>query len=576
MLTPDTVHHLVDAGGSERIPAGHHLVQNDAQGPDVVGFIGQAAGEHFGGHIAQGAACGHGIVRLTSQAEIQKFWRPLRRKPDIAGLDVTMQESLVVQRCQRVCQPGDGQNGLQWRDRTVPQPILKRATGKELHDEERTASPEFDAVDLGGCRMRHRRHGPRFRPQPHQVVGRRPPQSLDRDVSGQLQVTRQIDRSHAPDAQAPRQSKLAGQELRDLSLFVTDFAFAIGRSTGNHDAPADGTLLRRRRLQRSSVRRLQETEARNRQSGGRPERLKKRKVDGAHDPIVETASHHEHAGDLRSQTGKRQDHVGGCLDDPRHIVRRQQREDRCLVLRVDPQWTAGRLQQVDDRRGARQGSDPSVRRAEVLCFRLGNGGNQQDGGRPATALGRPGHRPADRRHSPGLRQHGPRGGQCLPLALGLGENPGVQANQDPFAADVHQQHDPGCREQQLRQWIRGDRTYRALRMTRHHPAQAHRRNGGRCPQQATAHQQPPVARPDHLSRVGQAHREHRIPEQNHPGESHQYYHQNKGRPLKVGHPHPWREHLGDTDRDPCSYVNGEPAAEDDDAPHLVGWRSVRT
>ena len=101
-LAPDPVHHLVDASGGERMPAGHHFVQDDAQGPDIVGFVGEAAGEHLGRKIAQGAACGRGVVRLTGQAEIQQFWRPVRREPNVAWLDISMQESFVVQRRQCV------------------------------------------------------------------------------------------------------------------------------------------------------------------------------------------------------------------------------------------------------------------------------------------------------------------------------------------------------------------------------------------------------------------------------------------------------------------------------------------
>ena len=56
------------------------------------------------------------------------------------------------------------------RERPVPQPILQRAAGQELDDQKRAAPPELDTVDLGHPRMRHRRHGPGFRFQPHQAA----------------------------------------------------------------------------------------------------------------------------------------------------------------------------------------------------------------------------------------------------------------------------------------------------------------------------------------------------------------------------------------------------------------------
>ena len=51
----------------------------------------------------------------------------------------------------------------------VPQPIRKRAARQELDDQERAAAPRLDAVDLGQRRVRHRRHGPGFGPQAHQL-----------------------------------------------------------------------------------------------------------------------------------------------------------------------------------------------------------------------------------------------------------------------------------------------------------------------------------------------------------------------------------------------------------------------
>ena len=131
---------------------------------------------------------------------------------------------------------------------------------------------------------------------------------------------------------------------------------------------------------RPGARRVEQLQARQRQAGGRSERLQERQVDGAYQAAVETAAHHQNPDDVRSRTGNGHDHVGARLGDPGRFIGRQQGEDRRPSVRLDPHGPADGFQQVDDGRLARQGREPGLRGAEPARLGLGVVRNQQGRG----------------------------------------------------------------------------------------------------------------------------------------------------------------------------------------------------
>ena len=378
-----------------------------------------------------------------------------------------------------------------------------------------------------------------------------------------------------PGPQAPRQAELAGEQLRNLRGDGGRPAGACGRLAGRGHRSADRTLLGRQRLPRPRARRVEQLQARQRQPGRCSERLQERQVEGAYQAAVEAAAHHQHPEDVRPRTGRRHDHVGARLGDPGRFIGRQQGEDRRPPVRLDPHGSTGRFQQVDDGRLARQGHDPGLRGAEPARAGLGVVRHQQSRGRAAPAPHRPGDGLADGGDPPGLRQSAHRVGQHLPLVLGLGEDPGVQADQDAFTGGDHQQQDAHGREQRLRQRIRDDGAHRTLRAAPDEPRQRPGGHGGHRPQQAGAQQQPAVERPHRLPQVGNTHRQHRVPEQDQPGKAQRLYHQDRRRPAVIGDPVPGREHLGHVVGGRHAHEQEEPRAEHHDAPHLVGRRRPR-
>ena len=244
-------------------------------------------------------------------------------------------------------------------------------------------------------------------------------------------------------------------------------------------------------------------------------------------------------------------------------------------MRVDPHGPAGGLQQVDDGRLARQGRDPGLRRAEAPRLGPGIGRNQQGRGRTAPAPHRPGDGLADGRDPPGLRQGARRIGQGLPLIRGLGNDPGVQVDQDAFPGGDHQQQDPDGRQQRLRQRIRDDGAHRTLRAAPDEPRQRPGGHGGQRPEQARVQQQPAVEHPHRLPQVGNARRQHRVPEQDQPGKAQHLDQQDRRRPAVIGDPVPGRERLGHVVDGRQAHEQQEPRAEHHDAPRLVGRRRVR-
>ena len=64
------------------------------------------AGEDLGREVGRGAAHHGRVVHRVRQPEIQQLRRPLRGEPDVAGLDVPVQASLLMQGRQAAGQPG--------------------------------------------------------------------------------------------------------------------------------------------------------------------------------------------------------------------------------------------------------------------------------------------------------------------------------------------------------------------------------------------------------------------------------------------------------------------------------------
>ena len=75
--------------------------------------------------------------------------------------------------------------------------------------------------------------------------------------------------------------------------------------------------------------------------------------------------------------------------------------------------------------------------------------------------------------------------------------------------------------------------------------------------------------------MGNARRQHRVPEQDHAGKAQPLHHQDRRRPAVIGDPVPGRERLGHVVGGRDAHEEEEPRAEHHDAPHLVGRRRVR-
>ena len=90
----------------ERRPAGHHLVEHRAEGVEVGAGVRSTPqrllGRHIGDCTDHHAVRGHAAaVQGHRQAEVAQHRRPFGSKPDVAGLEVAVDDAVLVRVVQR-------------------------------------------------------------------------------------------------------------------------------------------------------------------------------------------------------------------------------------------------------------------------------------------------------------------------------------------------------------------------------------------------------------------------------------------------------------------------------------------
>ena len=186
---------------------------------------------------------------------------------------------------------------------------------------------------------------------------------------------------------------LTGQQGRRRRFDVTTPAAASISGLGDVTArgalaAGRGILLPPRERQRS-----QQIQPIDGDAHRRAQRLKERKVVRSHHPIVEAAADHQDAGQVRAGTGDRRQNAGLSRDDPLRVRSGQPHEGGSRGVGMDRDGRAGRLQYVDDRRGARQRGDARSGSGEVSGVGIGRGRRDQQVRR----------RPSNRERRPRLR-----------------------------------------------------------------------------------------------------------------------------------------------------------------------------
>ena len=146
-----------------------------------------------------------GGLRQLGEAEVEDLDRTIRPQLDIRGLEIAVDNPLLMRGFQ--CQ-GDllgYRHGLVDRDRSTFDPLQKILALHEFHHQGGHAPALFEPVDARDVRVIQRREGLGFTleaREPIGVVRERLGQDLDRDVAIQLRVTGPEDLAHSPFANA--------------------------------------------------------------------------------------------------------------------------------------------------------------------------------------------------------------------------------------------------------------------------------------------------------------------------------------------------------------------------------------
>ncbi|MBK9376637.1 MAG: hypothetical protein IPN03_23695 [Holophagales bacterium] len=233
---------VADGVGGEERPACQHLVENDPERPDVGPLVDGTSARLLRRHVRRrpeddaelravgrrhrrrvherwrarevgGGSAPRGRVHRLGEAEVEDLDRSLRCELDVGGLEVTVDDPLVVGRFQRLGDlPGDGY-GLFEGDGTALHPLGEVFALDELHDEGANAAGLLEAVDRGDVGVLELGQDLRLAFEAGETIGvpgERLGEDLDRDLAPQLRIGRPVDDPHP--ALAERGGDLVGAD----------------------------------------------------------------------------------------------------------------------------------------------------------------------------------------------------------------------------------------------------------------------------------------------------------------------------------------------------------------------------
>jgi DNA-binding TFAR19-related protein (PDSD5 family) len=232
----DVAHRLA----GEELAAREHLVEHDAEGPDVRALVdrlapgllgrhvrgraedqaGGRAGVREGGGLREvGAGARHRVdhVRL-GEPEVENLDLAVRRQLDVGRLEVAVDDAALVSLLERLGDLPRDRSGLVERDRSALQPLREVLALHQLHGEEvggRAVGERrgLEAVDVCDVRVVERGEKPGFALEAGEALRVLPQlrrQHLDRDLALELRVGGAIHLAHA--ARAQRAGDLVGAQ----------------------------------------------------------------------------------------------------------------------------------------------------------------------------------------------------------------------------------------------------------------------------------------------------------------------------------------------------------------------------
>jgi hypothetical protein len=161
-------------------------------------------GTQHGGRLGQ-IACERRLLERLRDPEIQYFRRAVRPQLDIRGLEIAVDDALVVRRFERLGHLLRDRERLVDRERALRDPIGERRAIDELDHESFRRGGILDPINRSDVRMIERREQLRFAleaGEPFGIIRKRVRKDLEGNVASELGVPRAIHLAHpAPRAE---------------------------------------------------------------------------------------------------------------------------------------------------------------------------------------------------------------------------------------------------------------------------------------------------------------------------------------------------------------------------------------
>ena len=152
------------------------------------------------GHVAGRRRARSNRRERFGEAEVQHLHGAVFADLDVRGLQIAVDDSLIVRRFERLGDLLRNRERLRERNRALCDPLGKRRAFNQLHDQRMDPVRVFESVDVCDVRMVERRQHLRFALETREslrVGGEEVRQNLDGDVTVQPRVACPIDFAHS-------------------------------------------------------------------------------------------------------------------------------------------------------------------------------------------------------------------------------------------------------------------------------------------------------------------------------------------------------------------------------------------
>ena len=215
ILLEDGIHGLDRGVAAERSAPCEHFVEDDPERENVGAMVGGDTADLLGRHVADRAqhhtvarlhvrecgACGGLRKRghLTREAEVEHLDASVGDEKHVLGLDIAVDDALVVRRSERAGHLRGDVGGLARRELAAAKPGPQRLAFDQLHDDVALSAVGANVEDVDDVGMIQRANGAGLTLESGErggIAAQGCWQNLDGDVATEARVTSAIDLAH--------------------------------------------------------------------------------------------------------------------------------------------------------------------------------------------------------------------------------------------------------------------------------------------------------------------------------------------------------------------------------------------